>query len=100
MSELENAKTLVQALVNQKAASDALEQLKSKDIFINRSSLAAQANVLIDVRDAQQRTVEETLGSVSAETRKTVVDAFTSVNPNDKFGKYIASYVKRVDGGE
>lgn len=98
MSEQENAKTIVQALVKQKAASDALEQLKGRDLIINRSSLAAQANDLIDVRDAAQQKVEETLGSVSAETRKAVLDAFTSVNPNDKFGKSIAEYVKKVDG--
>ena len=98
MSELENAKTIVQALMKQKAASDALEQLKSKDIIINRSSLAAQANVLSDIKDAGQRTVEETLGSVSAETRKTVLDTYTAANPNDKFGKSIAEYVKKVDG--
>lgn len=98
MSELENAKTIVQALINQKTASDALGQLARKDIIINRSSLAAQANVLIDARDAAQRKVEETLGSVSAETRKTVLDTYISANPNDKYGKSIADYVKKVDG--
>lgn len=94
MSELENAKSIVQALVDQKAASDALERLSGWD----RSSLAAQANVLIDDRDAAQRKVEESLGSVSAETRKAALDAFNSVNPNDAYGKLIAEYVKSVDG--
>ena len=98
MSEMQKAREIMEAMVTQRAATNALSQLKTKDIIINRASLAAEANTLIDLRDSAQRKVEESLGAVSAETRKLIVQTFNDANPKDEFGKQIAEYVRRVDG--
>lgn len=98
MNEFENAKAIVQALLDQKAANDALNGLRKHDVWINRDLLAQQANHLIDMRDAAQRRVEELLGTVSKSTRRDALEAFNSTHPNDEFGLQIAAFVRQVDG--
>jgi len=96
--EFEISKKIFEALMLQRRAEQELQALRGRDLFFNRSSLASQANNLIDVRDASQRVVESNLGDLSPEIRKTVVETFLEKFPGDSYATNIRKMIREIDG--
>lgn len=96
--DIQRAKNIViNALEQQYESEQLLQSLKSKDIFINRNSLAQQANDAIDTRDQLQRKVEDNIGSLTPDLRKEIFERHLQANPNDKFAKDLLNHIRRID---
>lgn len=92
MSEEDNALAIYRAMQEREAAQQALNNLG------RTRSNESVAGELIDTRDAAERKVEEKLGTVSADTRKTLMETFVEQNPKSEYAANLAAYVRNVDG--
>jgi hypothetical protein len=105
MDEKQKALEIFRAMETKDAAQQSLDKLHAQNsgfggLFADKSALSQQAWSIIDKRDAAERTVEESIGSVSAGTRKAIMEAYTERHPDSEYGKNMADMVRKIDEGK